>query len=108
MMIHLERSLDFCFVNNCVKLGILAWKANMGLKPAIFWLPFYDRIWVFSIHGPNTECLGEKIGQFMDNFKIAQAYASKIKCSLQGAVYHTIPEVRLRIMFLVVMCVYKY
>lgn len=36
MMIHLERSLDFCFVNNCVKLGILAWKANMGLKPAIF------------------------------------------------------------------------
>lgn len=36
MMIHLERPLDFCFVNNCVKLGILAWKANMGLKPAIF------------------------------------------------------------------------
>ena len=107
--LHVKRPPDSCFVNNYFDVGSKAWQANMDIQPVF---NEYKAVTYMCQYFSKTE---DQCSQAMkqaakeafennmyhpDTIKtIVKAYLRNRECSVQEAVYHILPELKLRTIF---------
>ena len=107
--LHLKREPNSCFVNNYFDDGLKAWKANMDIQPvfneykAVTYMCSYfsksEDQCSQAMKEAAREAFENNAGQYQTMKTIARAYLSKRECSVQEAVYHILPELKLRRVF---------
>ena len=107
--LHLKRQPNSCFVNNYFDDGLRAWQANMDIQPvfneykAITYMCSYfsksEDQCSQAMRQAAKEALENNIGHYQSMKTITRAYLSKRECSVQEAVYHVLPELKLRRVF---------
>ena len=107
--LHLRRSTDSYFVNNCFDIGFLACEANKDIQPV---LDYYKAVTYMCNYllKQEDECsevmkqafkelLEKGAGSYEQMKSVAHVYASKSECSLQEAVFQIMPELCLKKVF---------
>ena len=87
--LHLKSKPNFCFVNNYFNDGLNVWQANMYIQL------FLDQC---------SQAMKEAVKEVFENNlhcyeTISQVYLSKPQCSIQKAIYHILPGLKLRRVF---------
>ena len=107
--LHLKRQPHPCFVNNYFDVSLKAWQANMDIQPifnehkAVTYMCQYfsktEDQCSQAMRQAAKEALEDNM-HYHDIMKtIAKAYLSSRECSVQEAVYHVLPELKLRRIF---------
>ena len=104
--LHLKRSPDSCFVNNYFSEGLSAWEANIDIQPvydaykAVTYMCAYFSKSEDKCSNAMKEALKESANSEKSSYdtmkNIAKAYNTNRECSVQEAVYLTMPELWLR------------
>ena len=104
--LHLKREPDSCFVNNYFSEGLVAWEANIDIQPVtspyrcVSYLTAYFSKNENKTSSAMKEALKEAINLEKSSYEamkdIAKAYNTNRECSVQEAVYLTMPELWLR------------
>ena len=108
---HLKRLPNSCFVNNYFRTGLLAWEANLDIKPvfnhykAVTYMCAYlsktEDECSYAMNHAFNEAMASKLANYQMK-SIVRAYSMKREFSVQEAVYHIMPELRLRKTFVAV------
>ena len=104
--IHLKRQPNACFINNFLEEGLQAWQANIDIQPVFNHCKAVPYMCAdFSkaedkrseaMKQAVKDAINEKKSDFERMKAIARAYATKMECSVQEAVYLVMPELWLR------------
>ena len=107
--IHLKRFPDSCFVNNYNPTLLKAWQANMDLqvvhnyyKAVSYMCAYFSKSESESSHAMKLaaqEIRSSKMKQKDAMFKLASAFTNSRQLSVNEAVYHCLPEMKLRWVF---------
>ena len=103
---HLKCEPDSCFVNNYFSEGLAAWEANIDIQPVtnayrcVSYLTAYFSKSEDKCSSAMKEALKEAVNLEKSSYEairsIAKAYNTNRECSVQEAVYLTMPELWLR------------
>ena len=106
---HLKRQPNSFFVNNYFDIGLKAWQKNMYIQPVFkeYKAVTYKRQYfsktedqcLHSMKQAEKEAHENKMHHHGTMKKIAKAYLNSRECSVQEAVYHILPELKLRRIF---------
>ena len=104
--LHIKRNVDSCFVNNYFSNGLLSWEANLDIQPvyncfkAVTYMCAYFSKSEDKCSTAKKEALKmaeqNDLSRFETMVNIAKAYNTNRECSVQEAVYLTMPELWLR------------
>ena len=104
--LHLKRDPCSCFVNNYFSEGLSAWEANIDIQPvhdaykAVTYMCAYFSKSEDKCSNAMKEALKEAVNLEKSSYEtmknIAKAYNTNRECSVQEAVYLTMPQLWLR------------
>ena len=107
--IHLKRQPNSYFVNNYFDVGLESWQENIDIQPVF---NEYKAVTSMCQYFSKTEdqcsqAMRQAVKEAYENNMhhhdtmktIAKAYLGSRECSVQGAVYHILPELKLRRIF---------
>ena len=107
--LHLKNQPNFCFVNNYFDVGLKAWQAIMDIQPVF---NEYNAVTYMCQYFSKTEdqcsqVIKQAVKEAFENHMhyhgimktISRAYLSNRDCSVQEAVYHIFPKLKLRRIF---------
>ena len=107
--LHLKRQLNSCFFNHYFDLGWKAWLANMNIQPVFnknkavtYMCQYFSKTedqCLQAIKQAAKEAFENNMHPHGTMKKIAKPYLSNRECSVQEAVYHILPELKLRRVF---------
>ena len=107
--LHLKRQPDSCFVNNYFDVDLKAWQANMDMQPVfnVYMAVTYMCQYFSKTENQCSQAMKQTAKEAFENNihhqdtmkTINKAYLSNRECSVQEAVYHILPELKLRRIF---------
>ena len=106
--LHLKRQPNSCFVNNYFDVGLKAWHANMDIQPVNEYKVITYMCQYFSkTEDQCSQAMKQAAEEAFENSMhhhdtmktTAKAYLNSRECSVQEAVYHILPELKLRRIF---------
>ena len=107
--LHLKRPPDTCFVNNYFDVGSKAWQANMDIQPVFneYKAVTYMCQYFSKTEDQCSQAIKQTAKEAFENNMyhpdiiktIVKAYLRNRECSVQEAVYHILPELKLRTIF---------
>ena len=106
---HFKRQPNSCIVNDCFDVGVKAWQANMDIQPVFnkYKAVTYMCQYFWKTEGQCSQAMKQATKETSENImhhhdimeKIAKPCLSNRECSVQRAVYHILPELKLGIIF---------
>ena len=97
--LHLKREPYSCFVNNYFNVGLKAWQTNMTFNLFLTSITVTEDQCSQAMKQVAKEAYENKMHHHHTMKTIAKAYLNNRECSVQEAVYHVLPELKLRRIF---------
>ena len=110
--LHLKTQPNSCFVNNCFNVGLKSWQTNMDIqlvfseyKAVAYMCQYFSKTedqFSQAMKKAAKEVYGNNMHHHGTMKTVAKVYLNSRECTVLEAVYHILPELKLKRIFLAV------